>query len=109
MVVVETPYYQIGWGGMMVEDMIVVRPGGNECLTDCRANCGNYEQAAALARHFAYCAASSRSNAGSDRSIPLIPPRSTHGGHVMNNQIKAAIILGAAIIIAISIGVHLSP
>ena len=30
---VETPYYQIGWGGMMVEDMIVVRPGGNDCLT----------------------------------------------------------------------------
>jgi Xaa-Pro dipeptidase len=30
---VETPYYQIGWGGMMVEDMIVLRPGGNYCLT----------------------------------------------------------------------------
>ncbi len=30
---VETPYYQIGWGGMMVEDMIVVRPNGSECLT----------------------------------------------------------------------------
>jgi len=30
---VETPYYQIGWGGMMVEDMIVIRPSGNECLT----------------------------------------------------------------------------
>jgi Xaa-Pro dipeptidase len=30
---VETPYYQIGWGGMMVEDMIVIRPHGNECLT----------------------------------------------------------------------------
>ncbi|MSP31695.1 MAG: aminopeptidase P family protein [Pseudolabrys sp.] len=30
---VETPYYEIGWGGMMVEDMIVIRPGGNECLT----------------------------------------------------------------------------
>jgi Xaa-Pro dipeptidase len=30
---VETPYYQIGWGGMMVEDMIVIRPNGNECLT----------------------------------------------------------------------------
>jgi Xaa-Pro aminopeptidase len=30
---VETPYYQIGWGGMMVEDMIVVGPTGNECLT----------------------------------------------------------------------------
>ncbi|MGB6534746.1 MAG: Xaa-Pro peptidase family protein [Xanthobacteraceae bacterium] len=30
---VETPYYQIGWGGMMVEDMIVIRPRGNECLT----------------------------------------------------------------------------
>ena len=30
---VETPYYQIGWGGMMVEDMIVLRPGGNCCLT----------------------------------------------------------------------------
>ena len=30
---VETPYYQISWGGMMVEDMIVVGPTGNECLT----------------------------------------------------------------------------
>ena len=30
---VETPYYQISWGGMMVEDMIVVRPTGIECLT----------------------------------------------------------------------------
>lgn len=30
---VETPYYEIGWGGMMVEDMIVVRPDGNEALT----------------------------------------------------------------------------
>jgi Xaa-Pro dipeptidase len=30
---VETPYYQIGWGGMMVEDMIVIRPSGNDCLT----------------------------------------------------------------------------
>jgi len=30
---VETPYYEIGWGGMMVEDMIVIREGGNECLT----------------------------------------------------------------------------
>ena len=27
------PYYQIGWGGMMVEDMIVIRPNGNDCLT----------------------------------------------------------------------------
>jgi Xaa-Pro aminopeptidase len=30
---VETPYYELGWGGMMVEDMIVIRPTGNECLT----------------------------------------------------------------------------
>lgn len=30
---VETPYYEIGWGGMMVEDIIVIRSGGNECLT----------------------------------------------------------------------------
>jgi Xaa-Pro dipeptidase len=30
---VETPYYEIGWGGMMVEDMIVIRPSGNESLT----------------------------------------------------------------------------
>lgn len=30
---VETPYYEIGWGGMMVEDMIVIRKAGNECLT----------------------------------------------------------------------------
>jgi Xaa-Pro dipeptidase len=31
---VETPYYEIGWGGMMVEDMIVIRPGGNDLLTN---------------------------------------------------------------------------
>ena len=31
---VETPYYEIGWGGMMVEDMIVIRPSGNERLTN---------------------------------------------------------------------------
>jgi Xaa-Pro aminopeptidase len=30
---VETPYYQIGWGGMMVEDMIVIRSTGSESLT----------------------------------------------------------------------------
>jgi Xaa-Pro aminopeptidase len=30
---VETPYYEIGWGGMMVEDMIVVQERGIECLT----------------------------------------------------------------------------
>jgi len=30
---VETPYYEIGWGGMMVEDMIVIRVDGNERLT----------------------------------------------------------------------------
>jgi Xaa-Pro dipeptidase len=30
---VETPYYEIGWGGMMVEDMIVVGERGAECLT----------------------------------------------------------------------------
>ncbi len=30
---VETPYYEIGWGGMMVEDMIVIRKGGHELLT----------------------------------------------------------------------------
>jgi Xaa-Pro aminopeptidase len=30
---VETPYYELGWGGMMVEDIIVIKPGGNECLT----------------------------------------------------------------------------
>jgi Xaa-Pro aminopeptidase len=30
---VETPLYEVGWGGMMVEDIIVIRPGGNECLT----------------------------------------------------------------------------
>lgn len=30
---VETPYYELGWGGMMVEDIIVIRNGGNECLT----------------------------------------------------------------------------
>lgn len=30
---VETPYYEIGWGGMMVEDIILVQEGGNERLT----------------------------------------------------------------------------
>jgi Xaa-Pro dipeptidase len=30
---IETPYYEIGWGGMMVEDMIVVRRHGPELLT----------------------------------------------------------------------------
>jgi Xaa-Pro dipeptidase len=30
---VETPYYEVGWGGMMVEDMIVVRQDGPELLT----------------------------------------------------------------------------
>jgi Xaa-Pro aminopeptidase len=30
---VETPYYEIGWGGMMVEDMIVIRQDGHELLT----------------------------------------------------------------------------
>jgi Xaa-Pro aminopeptidase len=31
---VETPYYEIGWGGMMVEDMIVIRQAGCELLTN---------------------------------------------------------------------------
>jgi Xaa-Pro aminopeptidase len=30
---VETPFYEIGWGGMMVEDTVVVTPGGNRRLT----------------------------------------------------------------------------
>ena len=30
---VETPYYEVGWGGMMVEDMIVIRGDGKESLT----------------------------------------------------------------------------
>lgn len=30
---VETPFYEIGWGGMMVEDMIVLGRDGIECLT----------------------------------------------------------------------------
>jgi Xaa-Pro dipeptidase len=30
---VETPYYEVGWGGMMVEDMIVIKNGSNERLT----------------------------------------------------------------------------
>ncbi len=30
---VETPYYEVGWGGMMVEDMIVIRRDGPELLT----------------------------------------------------------------------------
>ncbi len=31
---VETPYYEIGWGGMMVEDMIVIRAGRQRTLTN---------------------------------------------------------------------------
>jgi Xaa-Pro aminopeptidase len=30
---VETPFYEIGWGGMMVEDTVVVTPRGNRRLT----------------------------------------------------------------------------
>jgi len=30
---VETPYYELGWGGMMVEDIIVIGKYGNESLT----------------------------------------------------------------------------
>lgn len=30
---VETPYYEIGWGGMMVEDTAIITPQGHELLT----------------------------------------------------------------------------
>lgn len=30
---VETPYYELGWGGMMVEDIIVITASGHESLT----------------------------------------------------------------------------
>jgi Xaa-Pro aminopeptidase len=30
---VETPYYELGWGGMMVEDTIVVTDSGRDLLT----------------------------------------------------------------------------
>ena len=29
---VETPYYELGWTGLQVEDMVVVRAGGIETL-----------------------------------------------------------------------------
>ncbi|MDC7784380.1 Xaa-Pro peptidase family protein [Rhodoplanes sp. TEM] len=31
---VETPFYELGWGGMMVEDIILIKPDGCECLTE---------------------------------------------------------------------------
>ncbi|WP_457578207.1 M24 family metallopeptidase [Ensifer adhaerens] len=31
---VETPYYEIGWGGMMVEDTVIVTDNGSELLTN---------------------------------------------------------------------------
>lgn len=33
---VETPYYELGWGGIMVEDTVVVTAGGCEWLTSSR-------------------------------------------------------------------------
>ncbi|MCX5545758.1 Xaa-Pro peptidase family protein [Paraburkholderia sp. CNPSo 3076] len=30
---VETPYYELGWGGMMVEDTAIITDGGHELLT----------------------------------------------------------------------------
>jgi len=30
----ETPYYELGWGGMMVEDTLVVTDDGIRLLTD---------------------------------------------------------------------------
>ncbi|RAI44133.1 M24 family metallopeptidase [Rhodoplanes roseus] len=30
---VETPFYELGWGGMMVEDVILIRPDGHESFT----------------------------------------------------------------------------
>lgn len=30
---VETPYYELGWGGMMVEDTAIITEGGHELLT----------------------------------------------------------------------------
>ena len=32
-VCLETPFYELGWGGMMVEDTIVVTGGGHRMLT----------------------------------------------------------------------------
>jgi Xaa-Pro aminopeptidase len=31
---VETPYYEIGWGGMMVEDTAIITQDGHELLTN---------------------------------------------------------------------------
>jgi Xaa-Pro aminopeptidase len=33
---VETPYYELGWGGIMVEDTVVVTADGCEWLTASR-------------------------------------------------------------------------
>ena len=30
----ETPYYEVGWGGMMVEDLVLITDGGLRVLTD---------------------------------------------------------------------------
>ena len=30
----ETPYYQVGWGGMMVEDLVLITGDGMTVLTD---------------------------------------------------------------------------
>jgi len=31
---IETPYYELGWGGMMVEDTAIITENGHELLTN---------------------------------------------------------------------------
>jgi hypothetical protein len=68
---VETPCYQLGWGGMMVEDMIVIRPRANEYLMHLPpASCGSYERASHCSCQAVYWEASSMSKI--EDKVPIV-------------------------------------